>query len=438
MATTATTQWWVRTDGNDANGGSYDSGIAGAATNYSDQASAQASWTSALTLAAGTLTDTGSSGLFTAAMIGNAVQVSGQGYYWITARTNGNVVTVTVGTGSATSFTTQSGKLGGAFRNPSNLSNGGTVSGPATPSALTAGNIINVRSGGGSIGSPDYSQTGYGQYPAGDTTSGRITWLGYNGQPVISGNGLVFYSTILLTWDNICITSSGSSNAIYGLIGQSVNPEVRNCLMHANNQTGLYAFGTGGVGSAGLIAINTEFNGGGSSSADGLAPTNYSAIIKNCNVHGWGGWGINDQGSDGPRISSCAIWGNTAGGVNLNTTGANNIVAEIEGCTIDANTGDGVAVPSTAGCAYTVILNNNITNNTGYGINVLAGTATANTQAIVYEGYNNIYNNTSGQSHNLTLSSTDLNINPNYANAGAGHFTPANTGLIAAAPVGFA
>ncbi len=436
MATTATTQWWVRNDGNDANGGSYDAGIAGAATNYCDQAAAQASWTSALTLSAGTLTDTGSSGLFTAAMIGNAVQVAGQGYYWITARTNSNVVTVTPGTGSTTSFTTQSGKLGGAFRNPKNLSNGGSVTAPTTTTALVPGNTVNVRaSGSGSVGSPDYTQAGYGSYSSGDTTNGYITWQAYNGTFYMSGDGLMWYNFSNHKWIGGYFVVTGASNGGFGIFGSMTASVLVNCTIDGNNQAVAGFCGTSATATGGGL-IGCELKGGGTSSLSGFAPGNYGCFAKNCNIHGWGAWGIQGTGT-GLQLSSCAIWNNVSGGVQLVTTST--VVTSVDGCTIDGNTtGPGIQITTTIAATWSSIVNNNITNNGTYGIDVAAGTATTNNAAILFADYNNVYNNSTSNYHNLSAGAHDLSVDPNYTNASTGHFTPANTGLIAAAPIGFA
>jgi hypothetical protein len=437
MATNPTAQWWVRNDGNDGNGGGYDSGIGGAATNYSDQAAAQASWAT-LTLAAGTLTDAGATGLFTALMIGNAVNVPGQGYYWITAFTNSNTVTVTAGTGATTSFTTQPGKLGGAFRNPSNLSNGGSVSAPATTTALVSGNKVNVRaSGSGSVGSPDYTQTGYAEFPNGDTTNGYISWVAYNGTPYLKGDGLVFHILTYHKMVGLYITTSGSSNGAFGIINYVTICTFISCTIDANNQacTGIFTQSGGGQGA--LTVIGCNLVGGGTTSLNGAQVQGYGEEFKNCAIHGWGSWGILENADPtGVNVVNCAVYGNTAGGISLTTTSVE--LGTIDGCTIDANGGDGVQINSTAAAVWTRILNNNITNNGGYGINVAAGTTTTNNAAIAFADYNNVFNNTTANYHNISAGTHDLSVNPNYTNASTGHFTPANVALIAAAPIGFA
>ncbi len=451
MSVTApTAQWWIRTDGADTNGGGYDSGIGGAATNYCDQAAAQATFT-VLTLAAGTLTDTGSLGLFTAAMIGNAVNVPGQGYYWITARTNGNVVTVTPGTGATTSFTTQPGKVGGALRHPEAFSTGsfGSIT-PGTTTSVVPGNIINLRaSGSGSVGSPDYTQTGYVNIPSGNTTDGYISWVAYNGTPYFVGDGFMFYwsTTPIAKFTGIYFAASAANGPTNGMFrhdetGGTGFPVFINCTIDANNKA-IYGLG----GTANTTGNNFELfscvlSGGGTSSLDGLYAGYTGSVLKNCKVFGWGGYGVREVLTTSCiQLSNCAIYGNHDGNVYLKSTAV--MSSCVEGCTIDGSTvGDGIQIASTAAAAFTRILNNNITTNGGYGINVAAGTAAANTAAIAYEDYNNFGSgatlNVSGAYHNLTGGAHDINVDPGYNNAAGGQFTPSNTALVAAAPIGFA
>ncbi len=449
MATQATAQFWIRTDGADTNGGGYDSGIGGAATNYCDQAAAQDTF-SLLTLAAGTLTSTGT-GTFTVAMIGNAVNVPGQGYYWITARTSNSVVTVTPGTGATTSFTTQPGKVGGALRNPSALANGvGTVTAPGTASALAPGNQINLRaSGSGSVGSPDYPQTGYGIWTNGNTTAGYIRWVAYNGTPYWVGNGLLFDGnpTAFNWFQGIYFAATGTSNASFGIIADLVNCVMVSCTVDMNNQTGVHGIGLTGSNVYYNTFIGVEIVGGGSSSGSGMkisGGSSYGQQLKNCKIHGCGGWGVSDTNSFGATtVDSCAIYGNVSGGVLFTATSALQ-QSMASGCTIDSNTGPGIQIASTLTASICVILNNNITTNGTYGVDVAAGSAAANTAAIAYEDYNNFGSgatlNTSGAYHNLTGGAHDINVDPQYNNAAGGEFSPpvTNTALVAAAPIGFA
>lgn len=439
MATNPTAQYWIRTDGNDANGAGYDSGISGAATNYSDQASSQATFT-LLTLLSGTLTDTGSLGLFTAAMIGNAVNVPGQGYYWITARTNGNVVTVTPATGATTSFTTQPGKVGGALRQLVALNNGGGVSAPTTASPLVPGNQVNVRaSGSGSVGSPDYTLSSYATFPSGDVTNGMISWVAYNGMPYVVGVGLTIYQLLYHKSVNIYWSASSNSLGNFGIFGTPTSCTWVGGVIDANNQSGLSGLG----GTSGMISscqcIGTEIVGNGTLSANGVHAGSYGCLMKNCKIHGWGGYGVYEHvTTSGVQVSSCAVYSNVSGGVYLQTLSV--LTSTVENSTIDNNTGPGIEIANTASAAWTKLVNNNITFNGTYGITIDAGTSTANTAAIAFEDYNNVFNNTSGGYHNLNAGTHDVSLNPGYT-AGSGAYTPTSNVaalIAAAAPIGFA
>src|SRR5216684_2306337 len=95
---TAATVWDVRpTTGSNLNGACFDSTIANAGTDYSQQATAQLSLSDMATTGV-TTTVTSVTGGFTAAMIGNCLRIdSGTnwtlGWYQITARTDTNTIT---------------------------------------------------------------------------------------------------------------------------------------------------------------------------------------------------------------------------------------------------------------------------------------------------------------------------------------------------------
>lgn len=435
MATNPTAQFWIRTDGADTDGGGYDSAIGGGSNLCDAAAGTAVSWTS-LTLAAGALTDAGATGLFTTSMIGNAVNVPGQGYYWITALVTSNHVTVTPGTGATTSFTTQPGKVGGALRQLVALNNGGGVSAPGTVTPLVPGNQINVRaSGSGSVGSPDYTFSSYATFPAGDATNGYITWMAYNGTPYVAGQGLTFELTMSHKFVGLYVYAASSTFGNSGIFNTGANNVIVNCIVDMNNQSATVGIN---LNDHNNLVLGTEVKGGGSSSGDGIAVVTYGTSIKNCKIHGCGGWGVNETANPaGGQISSCAIYANTAGGVNLQTTSVEPSV--VDGNTIDDNAGDGIKIATTAAAQWTRVLNNNITNNTGYGINVAAGTATANSAAIAFEDYNNVFHNTAGPYHNLNAGAHDVSLDPGYA-AGSGAYTPTSNvaALIAgAAPIGF-
>lgn len=78
MTVNSTAVWRVRPSGSNTNGGGYDAGISGAATDYSQQNAAQASGTHGVTTGSTTFTDA-TANAFTSAMIGNALYITGTG-----------------------------------------------------------------------------------------------------------------------------------------------------------------------------------------------------------------------------------------------------------------------------------------------------------------------------------------------------------------------
>ena len=198
MALNSSQQWWVRTDGNELNGGGYDSAIAGAGTNYSDQAAAQLSLSDLASPGAGT-TITSATGGFTSAMIGNIIRIASgtnftAGYYAITGWTSLNQITVdkaaTTGVGAS-----GVGRIGGAHASLCSYTTGGTgLPSPILTSPMAAGNTVNIRGSGSldpSNGSPDYDYSaGYWIFPASNNTSGLVKFVGYNGRPLIKTSGL--------------------------------------------------------------------------------------------------------------------------------------------------------------------------------------------------------------------------------------------------------
>src|SRR5689334_2231881 len=122
MTIGATTVWRVRAGGADTNGAGYDSGIASAGTDYTQQDAAQLSLTDLVCQVsddAGRLKIRSATGGFTSAMIGNALRVSAgtgwtTGYYFITAVSSTNLCTVDRSPAGGADRTGGTGAVGGA------------------------------------------------------------------------------------------------------------------------------------------------------------------------------------------------------------------------------------------------------------------------------------------------------------------------------------
>lgn len=308
MAITADAQWWIRTDGNDLNGAGFDSTISGYGTNYSDQAAAQLTLTDLATSGAGSTTLTSSTGGFTSAMVGNAIQiVSGtnvtNGYYFVTGYTSSNSVTIDrAPDNGGGGISAGNGKLGGAWASPEFVI--GTAA-TTTPSPLVAGNTVNIRgSGTDNPTSPDYTFSNYRTLTSGTTTN-FIKFVGYNGRPHIRGSSnLIVYQSANHWYSNLKFSagSSGFANAI-GSVSDCI---ITNCVFDQN--------GYGGRCASARFACGNYFYDSGSSSG----ATDYPALtIKTYN---WGCFGnfINTYGSGiaFSDINSCrnnVIIGNGAG-----------------------------------------------------------------------------------------------------------------------------
>lgn len=315
MAIQSTAQWWIRTDGDDTNGGGYDSGISGAGTNYSDQALPQLSRTDFATSGVGSTTLTCGGG-FTSDMIGNSVRLSAGtnltlGDYFIVAYTSSTAVTLDRapdnGGGGVSGAT---GKLGGAWRQLELTCT--TVATPC-PNPVVPGNVINIR-GDGSMNptTQHYSFSGFRPFVDGNTASngGFITLRGYNGLAHIgtpSNSWLWHYGgSHYWNYEYLKITANSSGNGNFGLADIRYGTAYR-CIFNSN--------GFNGIGCR-ASAVECLFDYRTSSSVT---------------------YGAFENHAFGYSCENCVFLGHTGG-----TVGAANInnMSHVHGCLfIDCNTG---------------------------------------------------------------------------------------------------
>lgn len=242
MAIQSTAQWWIRTDGDDDNGGGFDSAISGSGTNYSDQASAQLSLTDITTLIVGDTTIQSSTGGFTSAMVGNSIKIrSGTnvvpGYYFITGFTSSTAVTLDrAPDNGGGAINGASGKVGGAWTNiQRTLSTAAVSLGNTVASPLIGGHTVNVRgSGSDNPSTPDYTDfTNWRFFPTGSREK-AIKFVGYNGKPSIqassSSGSLIFYQVTNYVFEDMKFVANGSGNNIHGLINSGGNLFAVNCV----------------------------------------------------------------------------------------------------------------------------------------------------------------------------------------------------------------
>jgi len=111
------------------------------------------------------------------------------------------------------------------------------------------------------------------------------------------------------------------------------------------------------------------------------------------------------------------------------------VQAVIRQNTIDSNDGNGLEVTTQAALAGMTCFGNCVTNSGGYGVTVSAGTTTVNDRLLSVFDYNNVWTATSGNYSGISAGAHDLSVDPGYANAAAGDYTPTNTALNVTVPV---
>lgn len=212
MSIAAGAVWEIRATGSDTNGGLFYSGQAGAGSDYSQQDAPQLSLTDVVTN--GTTTVTSTVGGFTAAMIGNGINIAGTCYVIATrASTNSITVDRTIGAASG-----QTGKVGGALASP----------GYCSGQAVTA-NQIWMKSGSYTLTSASANVAGGSVLSPGGSAGNPLKWEGYQTtrgdkgtKPVIAdggvgGAGIDVFScnTAYTIVDNIAVSSTNLNNSCF-------------------------------------------------------------------------------------------------------------------------------------------------------------------------------------------------------------------------------
>lgn len=420
-AINAAAVWRIRTDGSDNNGAGYDATISGAATDYSDQAAAQATGTD-LAATAATSIVTSASAPFTAAMVGNAIRIRTTGtgahfvtgYYYIVTYTSATQVTIdrdptTGGNGVAGTF-----NVGGAALTIKKIFD----SANATNEKCVAGNTVYLRGAGTDTpSSDDYVFTGYFTPVAGTTAAGMTKLLGYNGRPRLSCDGLTFYNCSYNWFEQLYVRTSGNNFSNIGVINAATTCHVRNVVINLSNSAGT------GVKIAGSV-IDCEIFGAASSRSAGnngiILMGSGSRAVGNY-VHNCWDVGIQEDTTTTYPASMIArnlVVSNKGNGVELNTTSANAAVL-CEGNTIYGNAGHGISVAS-GGAMFSTIMNNIIDSHSGvgkYGL-IIAGTLAVNNAGNGGIDYNNYHGNTADYS-GISAGAHDSTLDPGFVNAGS-------------------
>jgi len=385
MTINATAIWRVCPSGSNTNGGGYDPGISGAATDYSRQNAAQATGTHGTTVGTTTFTDL-TALAFTAAMIGNAIYITGTGqttgWYFVTAFTSSSIVTLDRSPGTGTLATWN---LGGGWADPwTNL----TSSGPLVP-----GNIVYVLGSGTPNPASytyDYDTGGDFTLTSGNDTAGYVTIAndpstpGYKappdttgGMPCIRTGGLVYILAGYNKLQGLFFVLNGTSGNNV-LFFTSTNPTViTGCVCDQFGNDCGFTFQDGTLALFGN-EVFTSVAPGSSGSKYAINIDSINTTIIGNNIHDTVGPGIlANRGAfiEGNIIAKCR-------GVGLLLSDSSAFpITVVRGNTIDGNLGNGMEVSSQVTLSYAAIQNNNITNHTQsgtYGFTVDAGTAAAN------------------------------------------------------------
>lgn len=437
MAITAATQWRIRAGGAEANGGGYDPTISGAGTDYTDQDAAELTLTDLATSGAGSTTLTSVTGGFTSAMIGNCVRISAgtnfqTGYYFITARTNTNTVTLDRTPSSGGAGSGGSGKVGGAFATINSLSNGGGGAGPAVTTPLAAGHTIYIRgSGGEDPGSADFTYSTYYQLPQGDSTNGKVAIIGYNGRPRMDVGGLFLWQLGYVHIESLHIKATGASFAHLGFVGTPLHIiDIVDCWF---DQAGYDVSGVNAHSIEGCKFFNTGSSSAGTATnpairAAGSSGGGYGASIYRNDINGWRGRGVIVTDSI-PCIERNVVRNCKSDGIYFDTSSSTLFGTTFRNNSVYGNTADGIEVNNVNLPVQVNIEYNILDSNGGYGLNLSNGTQAANDRKIrTLARKNFFYGNTSGLRNGISAGSGDVTLTGSpFTDAAGGDFSLNNT-----------
>lgn len=424
MAIAASMIWRVRPGGASTNGAGYDGTTYPGGTDYSQQNAAQAS--GSLGTAAGTTTFTDAGAVFTAQMVGNALQIASgagftAGWYAVAAFSSSTSITLdrSPGTGSAAVWKI-GGAAGGSTAHPFELARSG--SGPAVP-----GNTIYVLGSSATPSSPDYSfaNTPLNPQTAGNATAGPIKFVVDPSQPTwrpfISNSGgdlIIANGNQGAYFDGMIFRCTSAANG--RLFDCQQDWAFRNCSFNLNDiDTTVAQF------SSPTIFLNCEFF-----SKTASAPTaRTTAVILNTNTVGIMLSGCYFHDCGGPCVAvgrsittvDCAFNNNVKPSFLLNASGGTFNMSLIRGNTINGKTSggdDGVQITTGEALAGVMFLDNIISNHATAGkagVNV-SGTLATNDRIKVMMDFNDYFNNTTNCT-GFTIGANDLTLDPQYTSS---------------------
>jgi len=414
MAFTATTNWDVRTTGNDNNGGGFD--VASTGTDRSQQDAAYIAFTD-LVIGSTNTQLTSAAHPFDATSVGNVINVTGGSGFTVQrvqiVSVSSAVATCDKACGTASS-TGGTGNLGGALA---------TIGAAAAAQAAGAVgfNTIHVKSGtytitsaialspGGS-GAPDVYLIGY-QTSHNDGGTKPLVTTATNGIDLFQPEGT--YGAILFRNFSMSHTASTRGRGMCPRGGGNY-PELilQDCIMdgftnaiNGDNGSSTYVFNS-------VVLINTEIK---NSQSDAVRNQGYIYCYGSY-IHNNSGSGLYSLSSNNLIVEQSIIASNTVG---INATVSATVV-RISSSSIANNSGDGVTVASLTATAPFVARNCIFYGNGGYGVNLSAFFATSTN----ISGHNAYGSNTSGNRNNFSAGTGDVALTANpFTNAAAGDYS---------------
>jgi len=405
MAFSATTEWDVRTTGNAANGGGFDTAASG--TDYSKQDSPQFTYTDLVIDGTTNTKCTSAAHPFDSNSPGNIINVTGG-----TGFTVQRVQIVSVAGSTATcdkslgtlSSTGGTGNLGG-----------GLLTIGAANGLVVAGNKVHVKSGTYTLTasltiSVVYQLIGFGTTHNDSGTKPLITTSTNSVNLISISNGV---SLINLSLSNTAGTR-GAGISVSGTTNPGFN--VINCVLDG------FSVGIDGdnssFGAAGANVQGTEIK---NCTSHGILLF-FGSLIQGCYIHGNTGDGVQCNNQGVTAIDRCIITANGARGISPNSTSTTFVISN---CTIANNTSDGIGNANAS--SSLIIYNNIIYGNGGWGINVAIGNTSSSR---LFVQINNAFgSNTSGNrqtSGNVPLFNAfgDITITAGpFTNSGSGDFS---------------
>jgi len=350
MAIPADTVWEVQTTGNDANGAGWAASKAGGTG--VDMSQGAPTVFGATLSATGTTTLTDSANGFTNLMLGNVIQITGQGFYCISTYVGPGSVTVDRALGT---FSTTSGRVGGP------------VAFPATIGAIVvAGNVVFVKSGsytittatanvsGGCVSTAVSSLwVGYDTTrttPNSDTNlpaltlnsgvssavlltvTGVIKGLSLNGAGQTNSRGTVTATNIGCKFSNFTNNAANSPSLSCEITGCTTQPAMTGncyaCVAHGNSVTSFTGTAVNCIAYANTstpftcntgIVVNCVAYGNTGGTTDGFTPgnSNAGADFVNCIAESNGRYGFNGNTTTPVHfLYNCSAKNNASGATN--------------------------------------------------------------------------------------------------------------------------